>query len=961
MKALLHLFLAFCAVNTLAQYPQNFTYNSENGLPSNEVYSIVQDKKGFIWIGCDAGLFKFDGVKYTPYRSKTQTSKSITGLTVSSSGKIYCYNFQAQLFYLDNESGVQTLKELKHPFPKIIINSLVSDRENNIYVSYLGGISQYNAKTERWHNYFNYKNVVNYVASTWAAKSVKGNERTAIPFIYPKGIASIENNSVKLIYNSNSFTNNSTGKFEIENHQNTLWIFAKENGTIYRFANHTLEQLSDTKLQKVLSGIKINSVKSLPDGNLWICTYKGVVCFNPKTNMVRLFYPDLSFSDCLIDREGNYWFTTLQDGILRVPDLNFNVWEQNRKLTKITSDSTHIYFAEQKGEIGKFNINTKNTTLFHTGYSADIQSFDYDTSNNTLWFNINNHLFELNNNTLKETHNFNIQAVKSVKKIEGSVFIASSHGTFINSKHVNLNWARQIKHNAINKCVWIATNRGLLKFIYTNKEWKLSNTLFSGVQILSIDFAPKEKLLYALTFDGKIFVIDNNNTAVEIAKMPKNAQVNKLIHYKQKLYVSSNAGIALFNLNHVKNPEPKFINRLSGLVSDHVQDITIANNSLWIATTKGLQQISLNRLTAQKPLARIYLNAHKNLASIQLKYGQSLTLFPEVSSYSSNGKFDYAYRINRNDTTNIGWVKLPSTIEQIEIQNIPTGNFTIALKAIDHLGRDSENTILLQGFVKPPFWLTWWFALCIIILLVILVYWLLKQRIKKLQQKQQEEIERIQLENELRLSRETALKSQMNPHFVFNVLNSIKSYIYKNDKQKASNYLNKFSDLIRTFLSMSNKPLISLADELKMLELYISMEAMLLQGDFSYQKNVDKNIILEQTKIPSLIIQPFIENAFKHGLHNKVGDKKLILSIFETEQNYITIEIIDNGIGRQAAQELKEAEELNHESFATAAIEKRIELLNRNKQTVAVSINDLYDEYQQPNGTKVMLKIVTDE
>ncbi len=212
----------------------------------------------------------------------------------------------------------------------------------------------------------------------------------------------------------------------------------------------------------------------------------------------------------------------------------------------------------------------------------------------------------------------------------------------------------------------------------------------------------------------------------------------------------------------------------------------------------------------------------------------------------------------------------------------------------------------------------------------------------------------------MRLSRETALKSQMNPHFIFNVLNSIKAYIYKNDKQKATEYLNDFSNLIRTFLNMSNSSFISINDELKMMKLYINMEAMLLKEDFTYQQNIDENIDLAQTHIPSLIIQPFVENAFKHGLHHKEGNKQLTLNVFSGENNTIIIEIIDNGIGRTNAQEIKNIEKTDHQSFATTAIQKRIELLNKDRNLVDVSIVDLYDK-TIPCGTKVIIKIETDE
>jgi ligand-binding sensor domain-containing protein/two-component sensor histidine kinase len=931
--------------DAFSQYPKHFIYDNENGLPSNEVYSIVQDLKGFIWIGCDAGLYKFDGVRYIPYKCKTQNSKSVTGLTISASGKLYCFNFQSQIFCLDNDS----LIELKCTLPKASINNLTSDVEGNVYVVHEGGILCYNERRKQWKDFFNYSPIQ---TNEWVAKSVAGSLQKNIPFIYSKGIGKIENNKVKRCYQTDFFQAASSGNFVLENYGNTLWIFSKENGAICCYNDDKLTQITNAKLNKILANRKITQVKSLSDGNLWICTYKGIVRFNTKNNTADLFYHELSFSDCMIDRENNYWFTTLHSGMLRVPNLTFSVWNnfENNRLVKITTDGTHIYFASLNGMIGKLNVLTNGLKTFYTGSNADVQSFDYDLKEQSLYFNINNHLYKLNNNTISDI-NTHIHALKSYRKINNTRFALSSQGVFINEKKVSYEWARALKYDEQNQTVWIATNNGLQQYQYSNDEWQLAKTFFQNTQILSVDFDEKTPQIFALTFEGKIYLISETNQPTLITKLPENVQAQKLKLYHQKLYVATNKGVWIYDL---AKKQWNNLNSLSGLVSENVQDLTILNNTLWIATGKGLQKIPLNE-NSKTPLAKIYLKNNPlniNNLPLTINYDDVVILNPEVSNYSSNGNFEYAYRINKSD-----WLKLPASIEQIEIQNLPTGNLNVELKAIDHLGRNSENTITLKGYVDPPYWGTWWFILLALKLISALFFYIFKRRIKNLKQKQQLEIEHIQLENDLRLSRETALKSQMNPHFVFNVMNTIKAYIYKNDKQKASEYLNTFSDLIRTFLSMSNKSLVSLGEELKMLEQYIKMEAMMLNDDFRFRKNIDETIDLQQTKIPSLIVQPFVENAFKHGLHSKTGKKELTLFICKTDENQITLNITDNGIGRQKAKKIKEAEQFSHQSFATTAVEKRIELLNRNEQRVGVVINDLFDEHNEPNGTSVIVTI----
>jgi LytS/YehU family sensor histidine kinase len=155
---------------------------------------------------------------------------------------------------------------------------------------------------------------------------------------------------------------------------------------------------------------------------------------------------------------------------------------------------------------------------------------------------------------------------------------------------------------------------------------------------------------------------------------------------------------------------------------------------------------------------------------------------------------------------------------------------------------------------------------------------------------------------------------------------------------------------------MSNQPLIPLAEELNMLNLYINLEAMLLNKDFEFKLDIDKGINQQQVKIPSLIIQPFVENAFKHGLHHKAGEKKLTISIQQIDDSILKIEIEDNGIGREATREIQEKSLKTHTSFATSAIEKRIELLSRGNNKVKVETIDLKAE-NKALGTKVIVTI----
>ncbi|WP_196885629.1 sensor histidine kinase [Aureivirga sp. CE67] len=223
-----------------------------------------------------------------------------------------------------------------------------------------------------------------------------------------------------------------------------------------------------------------------------------------------------------------------------------------------------------------------------------------------------------------------------------------------------------------------------------------------------------------------------------------------------------------------------------------------------------------------------------------------------------------------------------------------------------------------------------------------------------------EEDRRVQAElqlainsKELEKMKMTALRSQMNPHFLFNSLNSINNFIIQNDVEKASDYITKFSRLIREILNNSSKLIVSLKEELDILNIYIKIEQLRVRGGFEYELNISPDIDLNNINIPPLFLQPYIENAIWHGLVKAEDDKKITLNIFKEDSNAI-IEIIDNGIGVEKSLHLKKDTLNRKKSFGTFATKERIKLLFKGED-IDVNIIDLknFDE----KGTKVTMSI----
>jgi tetratricopeptide (TPR) repeat protein len=260
---------------------------------------------------------------------------------------------------------------------------------------------------------------------------------------------------------------------------------------------------------------------------------------------------------------------------------------------------------------------------------------------------------------------------------------------------------------------------------------------------------------------------------------------------------------------------------------------------------------------------------------------------------------------------------------------------------IDLLEKENEIVKIKLGQSQRIFL----YAALLFLLIVIVAFLLYRQR-------------KLESQKRLLTIEQKLLRTQMNPHFIFNSLLSIKIYMMNNDKESAIEYLNKFSKLVRTILATSLEKEITLAEEIETMNLYVNIENIRLNNEVRYTVQIDKGIALDQVKIPSLTLQPFIENALWHGLSAKEGVKSLSLEVTKQEDNFIEIFITDNGIGRQNTIKIKEDSLEHQKSIGTNLTKERLGNFFRNfKNTHSLSIFDLFDEDQNPSGTKVVLRI----
>jgi hypothetical protein len=328
----------------------------------------------------------------------------------------------------------------------------------------------------------------------------------------------------------------------------------------------------------------------------------------------------------------------------------------------------------------------------------------------------------------------------------------------------------------------------------------------------------------------------------------------------------------------------------------------------------------------------------------QLPYSlNNLSISYKAPCFSGVSGIEYSWQLEGVDSN---W-SAPIKNTSVAFVKLPPGTYRFKIKA----RKSNTNWGAPASFlfiIDKPYWETWWFRICVLTITTTLLGFMFRSRVKRIQRK-------AQVREQLRELELKALRSQMNPHFIYNALNSIQALVLDNKPDEATRYIGKFGRLLRQVLNHSEQSLIPLEEELQALELYIQLEQLRLNVDLQYRIETSAGIDTSLEWIPPLILQPFAENALWHGLSRKQGEKKLHI-VLSVQDNWLIAEITDNGIGRQQATG-KKALSTHAASKGMDITERRIKEYNHTRGLVAIEIIDLCNTAQQPAGTKVVLRI----
>jgi len=472
--------------------------------------------------------------------------------------------------------------------------------------------------------------------------------------------------------------------------------------------------------------------------------------------------------------------------------------------------------------------------------------------------------------------------------------------------------------------------------------------------------------------DGKgLFVLDKDYNILSQANTDNNVLKNDaicsmILHDDNSVWASTNYGLYRLNFDQIKKTiSSKIYTAKDGLTSNEFMTGAYlkTNDTLWMGNMEGVNYFVPSQLPTNIHPPKVYI---KNI-EINNQTTEDLQQLTHLDNTEDNIAFEYntigytipektfySYRLIGYDTI---WSK-PSTRTFSRYTNLKFGEYQFEVKARNYDGIWNKNPIKIAFKIPPSIFQTLGFQILALLFGFTAIVLLYKNRIKSI--KKEENLKNKYLKDITEMEMR-ALRAQINPHFLFNTLNSINSFILQQDGETASRYLVKFSKLMRLILSHSTHSYISLTDEFTALNTYIELEGMRFNNNFDYFLNIDNSIDLNKVKIPPMLLQPFVENAIWHGLMHKDGEKVLSIEILPEPNNMISIKIRDNGIGRKAANQRQQSMD-KRKSFGMDITKKRIELLNQelplaNHQKPSIEIIDLLKQNLESDGTEVIVNI----
>lgn len=943
------------------QYPY-INYTIKDGLPSNEVYDVIQDSLGYLWFATDNGLSRFDGYNFRNYgKEKGLTDRVVFDLQLDKYGRIWMSSLTRKIFIYDARlDSVLSFKQIND-----LVSKCVTTKLNYFFYNNTDEL-----RVDCRHSNFYFKITANNEIKNIELK----NDSTVVSRNGAKIKYLDKNDSIEILVNNKPYfkrTNVTWQEKKVSNYYNyfllpdsSVYIGYDIACVIFSDANQFLmrRQLRNDDLIFLENGEVIASYAS----NGGLKRFSDINSFKNNVNVEELLIGE-SVSGILIDKQGNLWACSNKNGVFKLK-LNRDVKYKNllyktqrtpaRKIINIDENNFYNYFT--------------NGDYFRVNKLDGLES-DYFSSKDKISLN-DVYIFQDKHYLLKENLHFGFykngffhqltlhcinrgflagkNVLMTIERSEIQFIFASVDGLYVYKP----------KHNY---CYLYPSPRiiDVLKTFENQIILTGVNGLyhFTGDEILPykrnldpylnsrIDFAEQLKdstLILASKNDGIYFLKDSCLDYYDFIH-EFNIDLIKLIEVNNDdIWIITSKSIIVLKYKHQSIINASILRFGIELPLDQVHSLIFDKDYVYVGMEKNITKLSnseifLKAKYSPKPIIESFILNNNNLNEKNkyvFKYNENnISIRILAINYNLSGNINYRYAINGDKYKDL------QNSRTLNLVRLSEGKYNLKFIAQNESGEWSEPT-LLNFTILPPWWRSWWFYLASSLGLMMLSYLFFRRRL--IQQKKDSI-----LNEEIRNLEKSALQAQMNPHFIFNSLNSIQKFILSNDKVEASEYLFKFATLIRLNLKASNVKLITLNEEISLLNLYLEMEKLRFKNKFDFiiqTESLGKEI--DDIKIPPLLIQPIVENSIIHGIANSKVKGWIEITI-EKFEDQLVITVKDNGKGLSLTEKTS-----SHQSFGSKITKRRLELIGKENQNNF----DLYNIISAEGeivGTEAKLKI----
>lgn len=915
-------------------------YTKQDGLIDNEIQNISEDKKHNLWISTAKGISYFDGKSFTNYAYFIKDTINVLPYFIK------VFEASNGIVYACSATGLYLLNKQKKCFIQFsniqtYASDIAEDTDGTIWIS--ASLALYKIKN----------NIIKKIDLT---PIIDNNTATCLAFDKEhqlwigttKGILKYNGSKFDYYFSALDSKNNILDVIVLSD---SSVVFTSSNFELKIFKSNHFEVIN---LSKDIANVSIHGCAEDNSGNLWLAADKLVKLYKKPLRVHQLSQQiNSSINDIKISNETIYVAT---DNGLKVIKKNVvkTYYPSNKQDSKIVTtlfeNNAFLLVGTNSGTIYKFENN--KFSPFDSTFEANNPVYSIlEVNPKEYWFNSLNYATHFKNGistyyTLSDpvsaiTQNAIIDHQKNIWFANLEHLVLYKNGT---NQLVDIDTGFTYKSPVTliedkNHILWVGTyGDGLVRYDRkTSHNYTTKNGLVFDY-ITSSYYDKQNNLIWIGTGNGiSKITLDHKSTISSI-----------------KNYFSEEVNLSLScNINSICKASNG--NMLFGCGANIIEYNKLLDENKKVDLTLCFEGVRLNYEKSNWENYSNGLRAWTNMPlSLKLPFDKNHLTFDFIAINFKNTTIKYQWKLINAESN---WSPV-SKSNSATYANISPGTYTFCVRASNSLNQWSA-PIMFSFTILPPFYQTWWFVPLLLIILFTIAYLNSEYQIKKVKAEEKHKTDNFKRLAELELK---AMRAQMNPHFMFNTLNSIQDIVLNKDDETARIYLSDFASMMRMILENSTQKEISFEREIEFIQLYLKMEALRFETKFKIECRIPDELLTNHLKIPPMLIQPYIENAINHGLMHKTANGLLTIS-FELETRNgiecLKCTVLDNGIGRKKAQEYADWKSKKHQSMATEITNERLQLLNGLHATKGfeVIIHDLENEIHESLGTKVELYI----